>query len=96
MTLDLIISTRDDAEGMPLKQYLSMLWIHGKLVNVGLPDKPLPALAAFDLVPTGCFLGGSHIGSKKECLEMLQLAADKGIKPWWVLPCLGIITCSVN
>lgn len=81
-TLDLIVSTRDVAEGMPLQQYLSMLWVHGRFVTVGLPDKPLPQLTAFDLNPNGCFLGSSHIGSKKEAIEMLQLASDKGIKPW--------------
>jgi alcohol dehydrogenase (NADP+) len=84
MTLDLIVSTRDTAEGMPLKDYMSMLWIHGKFVTVGLPDKPLPTLAAFDFAPNGCFLGGSHIGNKEEAVEMLQLAADRGIKPWYV------------
>ncbi|TFK57318.1 NADPH-dependent alcohol dehydrogenase [Heliocybe sulcata] len=81
-TLDLIISTRDVAEGMPLQQYLSMLWVHGRLVTVGLPDQPLPQLSAFDLNPNGCYLGSTHIGSKKEAVQMLQLAADKGIKPW--------------
>ncbi|TFK57319.1 NADPH-dependent alcohol dehydrogenase [Heliocybe sulcata] len=82
MSLDLIISTRDVAEGMPLQQYLSMLWIHGHFVTVGLPDKPLPQLSAFDFCPNGCYLGSSAIGSKKEAVEMLQLAADRGIKPW--------------
>ena len=61
-----------------------MLYVHGKLINVGIPDKdkPLPSMHAFDLVPNGCYIGGSAIGSKKECMEMLKLAADKGIKPW--------------
>jgi len=27
-------------------------------------------------------IGGSKIGSKKECLEMLELARTKHIKPW--------------
>lgn len=26
--------------------------------------------------------GGSHIGSKKEILEMLKLAAEKNVRPW--------------
>jgi alcohol dehydrogenase (NADP+) len=30
-----------------------------------------------------CFFGGSKIGSKKEAMEMLDLAARKGIKPWY-------------
>ncbi|KZT30366.1 NADPH-dependent alcohol dehydrogenase [Neolentinus lepideus HHB14362 ss-1] len=81
-TLDLIVSTRDVAEGMPLQQYLSMLWVHGRFVTVGLPDKPLPQLSPFDFNPNGCYLGSTHIGSKKEAIEMLQLAADKNIKPW--------------
>jgi alcohol dehydrogenase (NADP+) len=81
---DLIVSTRDAAEGMPIKAYMSMLWVHGKFVTVGLPDKPLPQFSAFDFIANGCFVGGSHIGSKAEAIEMLKLAADKGIKPWSV------------
>ena len=30
----------------------------------------------------GCLLGGSHVGSKKECLEMLELARTKNVRPW--------------
>lgn len=61
-----------------------MLYVHGRLINVGIPDmdKPLPTLHAFDLVPNGCYIGGSGIGSKKECMDMLRLAAEKGVKPW--------------
>lgn len=59
-----------------------MLDVHGKFITVGLPELPLPQLKAFDFIPNGCFIGGSHIGSKKECLAMLNLAAEKGIKPW--------------
>jgi alcohol dehydrogenase (NADP+) len=56
--------------------------VHGRFITVGLPDAPLPALHAFTLMGNGASLGGSHIGSKKECLQMLDLAAAKGIKPW--------------
>ena len=45
-------------------------------------DQPLPTLHAFDLVPNGCYIGGSAVGSKMDCMEMLKLAAEKGIKPW--------------
>ncbi|KAI0927884.1 hypothetical protein AcW1_005291 [Taiwanofungus camphoratus] len=84
-TLDILISTIDVFRpDRPLKSYLSMLFVHGKFINVGLPDKnnPLPTMHAFDLQPNGCFIGGSHIGSKAECMEMLKLAAEKGVKPW--------------
>lgn len=80
--LDLIISTRDVSDNMPLNMYLKMLWVHGKFISVGLPDKPLPQVMAFDFEANGCFMGGSHIGNKKEAIEMLNLAAAKGIKPW--------------
>ena len=82
--LDIIVTTMDAHPELPLKEFLSMLYVHGRLVNVGIPDmdKPLPQLHAFDLVPNGAYIGGSHIGSKEECLEMLKIAAEKGVKPW--------------
>ena len=36
---------------------------------------------AQDFAPNGAKMGGSHIGSRPECLEMLMLASEKGIKP---------------
>lgn len=59
-----------------------MLDVHGKLISVGLPDTNLPEMAPFSLVSNGCFLGGSKIGSKKEALQMLDIAAKKHVKPW--------------
>ena len=74
----------DATPELPIKDFLSMLYVHGRIVAVGIPDmdKPLPRLHAFDLVPNGAYIGGSHVGSKQECLQMLQLAAEKGVKPW--------------
>lgn len=80
--LDIIISTRDATEGFPLQEYISMLNIHGKFICVALPEKPLPHITGFTLLNNGSFIGGSHIGSKTEALDMLKLAAEKGIKPW--------------
>ncbi|KIP01781.1 hypothetical protein PHLGIDRAFT_112754 [Phlebiopsis gigantea 11061_1 CR5-6] len=82
--LDLIVTTMDATPSLPIKDFLGMLYVHGRLVNVGIPDadKPLPQLHAFDLVPNGAYIGGSHVGSKEECLAMLKLAAEKGVKPW--------------
>lgn len=74
----------DATPELPLKEFLSMLYVHGKFICVGLPDsdQPLPTMHAFDLVPNGCYIGGSAVGSKKEAIEMLKLAADKGVQPW--------------
>lgn len=82
MELDLIISTRDAAEGFPFEQFLSTLDVYGKFVCVGLPDEKLPGIHAFTFATNACFLGGSHIGSKKDALAMLKLAAEKNVTPW--------------
>ena len=84
-TLDIIISTRDSfGDKMPLGDFLSMLYVHGRFITVGLPDADdtLPPVHPFDFAPNGCLIGGSKLGSKEECLEMLELARSKGIKPW--------------
>ncbi|KAH9947617.1 GroES-like protein [Amylocystis lapponica] len=83
--LDLIVSTRDSyGAGASMGDYLSMLFVHGKFISVGIPDSddPLPSLHPFDFASNGCLIGGSKIGSKKDCLEMLELARAKGVKPW--------------
>ena len=83
-----------------MKEYLSTLWIDGHFITVGLPDEPLPPIDVFDLLKNAARVGSSHIGSKVEALEMLQLAADKGIKPWFVIshPTLtnDLTTCSIR
>ncbi|KAG9118685.1 NADP-dependent alcohol dehydrogenase, partial [Ceratobasidium sp. 392] len=81
-TFDLIISTVDVVESFPLREYLRLLFVHGTFVNVGIPDSLLPQIGPMDIVGNGCRLAGSLIGSKKEAIEMLQLAARKNIQPW--------------
>ncbi|KAL6174302.1 hypothetical protein ACJQWK_00437 [Exserohilum turcicum] len=81
-TLDLIICTVSNAK-MPLNGYLGLLKTFGDFVQVGAPDKgELPPINAFTLLRSGIKVGGSAIGSLDEIKEMLQLAADKKIKPW--------------
>lgn len=80
--IDLIISTASAVSNLPLPQYLSTLSVGGRLIYVGMPEDKLPQLSAQDLASNGASIGSSHIGSKKEAIQMLQLAADKGIKTW--------------
>lgn len=85
MTFDILISTVDQfPAGVSIRQFLSMLYVHGKFISVGLPDvdQPLPAIHPFDVLANGSLVGGSHIGSKEDVLEMLALAAEKGVRPW--------------
>ncbi|EMD32150.1 hypothetical protein CERSUDRAFT_99832 [Gelatoporia subvermispora B] len=84
-TLDLIVSTRDVfSPDTPLSDYLSMLFVHGKFITVGIPDanQPLPSLHPFSFASNGCLIGGSSIGSKKDALDMLELARKKNVRPW--------------
>ncbi|KAI2473356.1 NADP-dependent alcohol dehydrogenase C [Annulohypoxylon bovei var. microspora] len=81
-TLDLIISTVS-SEKMPLNEYMFLLRTKGTLIQIGAPDGGiLPPISAFALIPSGTKIGGSMTGAPREIREMLQLAADKKIKPW--------------
>ena len=42
----------------------------------------IPPINAWTLVLSGIKIGGSAVGSPGEIKEMLELAADKKIKPW--------------
>ncbi|KAK9323666.1 quinone oxidoreductase [Lipomyces orientalis] len=80
-TLDLIVCTVSSPK-MPLNDYLQLLRSNGRFIQVGAPEGPLPALNVFPLIMKNIFFGGSAIGSPTEIREMLQLAADKKVKPW--------------
>ncbi|CAK7206656.1 hypothetical protein SEUCBS139899_009460 [Sporothrix eucalyptigena] len=81
-SLDLIISTISSPK-MPLHLYMTMLKVGGSFMQVGVPDGGLlPTINAFPLVLNNIKVGGSFIGAPGEVEEMLQLAAEKNIKPW--------------
>jgi alcohol dehydrogenase (NADP+) len=81
-SLDLIVSTVS-SDKMPLTDYLSLLKVGGSYVQVGAPDGGnLPPINAFTLITNGIKVGGSAIGAPWEITEMLELAAEKKIKPW--------------
>lgn len=83
MTFDLIVNTANSFEGLELSKYLSLLDVGGHWVSVGLPPSDQSvSIKNVDFTPNACMIGASHIGSRKETLEMLQLAADKGVKTW--------------
>ncbi|KAK7725056.1 hypothetical protein SLS57_003969 [Botryosphaeria dothidea] len=80
-SLDIIVSTVSSPK-MPLMGYLSLLRYKGTFIQVGAPEDALPQINAFALIAKGCKLGGSIIGPPGEIKEMLELAADKQVKPW--------------
>lgn len=66
---------------MPFNEYLALLKFGGTLVQVGVPEAPIP-LKPFSVIGGRKNVTGSAIGSPDEIRDMLQLAADKQIKPW--------------
>lgn len=82
MTFDLIVNTANSMENFDMSAYLSLLDVHGKFISVGLPEGAGAPVKAQDLLGNGCMIGASHLGSRKEMLAMLDLAAEKEIRPW--------------
>lgn len=81
-SFDLIVNCANSSEGFDLARYLSMMDVHGRWISVGLPEEEGQVIKAQNLINNGVLIGASHLGSRKEMLEMLQLAADKGLKGW--------------
>ncbi|AES95933.1 putative cinnamyl-alcohol dehydrogenase [Medicago truncatula] len=77
-TLDGIIDTV--SANHPVLPLLGLLKSHGKLVMVGVPDKPLE-IPVFPLILGRKLVAGSGIGSIKETQEMLEFAAKHNVKP---------------
>lgn len=81
-SFDLIINTANSFDGFELGKYLSLLDIHGRWNSVGLPGGDGISVRNQDFIDNGCFIGSSHLGSRREMLEMFELAAKQGITSW--------------
>lgn len=88
---DLIINTAS-SNAVDLATIMSTLKVHGRLICVGMPEDVFKVRIQ-NLAGNGCLLGSSHIGSKKEALQMLELAAEKNIQPW--IEVLPMKDCSI-
>ena len=81
MSLDLIVSTVSSPK-MPLQEYLGLLAISGRFVQVGAPEDVLPNFNGFALIFKKATIAGSKIGPPAQIAEMLQLAVDKNVQAW--------------
>jgi D-arabinose 1-dehydrogenase-like Zn-dependent alcohol dehydrogenase len=66
---------------MPWNEYLGLLRVDGTMVSVGAPEKPIP-INIFSLLPIRGRFTSTSIATPDELRDMLQLAADKSLKPW--------------
>ncbi|KAK4684218.1 hypothetical protein P7C73_g5972, partial [Tremellales sp. Uapishka_1] len=78
---DVIICAASSSK-LPLDELFSTLDVGCRLVFVGMPEDGLSNITSQTLSGNGASLGSSHIGSKKEAIQMLKLAADKQVHPW--------------
>ncbi|GFP96221.1 8-hydroxygeraniol dehydrogenase, partial [Phtheirospermum japonicum] len=77
-TLDGIIDTVSAVH--PLLPLVTLLKPHGKLILVGVPEKPLE-LHAYPMIMGRRTISGSGIGGMKETQEMIDFAANHNILP---------------
>ncbi|KAK3902141.1 chaperonin 10-like protein [Staphylotrichum tortipilum] len=82
MTFDMLLCTASGDDGFDLSAYLSLLKVHGRFISVGLPEGEGWRVRPMSLLSNGCLIGAAHLGSRQETLDMLRLAAEKGIKSW--------------
>lgn len=73
---DLILNTV--SVNLDLDRYLSLLSLHGVLVELGLPENPL-SLRAFSLGNNDRAIAGSNVGGIASTQEMLEFCAAHGI-----------------
>lgn len=80
---DAIINCATSTVDTDVDAFLSTLKVNKKLISVGLPhvDEKLQ-VSPFTFLQNGVFLGASLLGSRKEAIELLQLAKDHKFAPW--------------
>jgi alcohol dehydrogenase (NADP+) len=81
-SFDVIVNCANSSKNFDLAKYLSMMDVHGRWVSVGLPEEEGQVIKAQHLIANGVLIGASHLGSRKEMLQMLNLAAEKGLGTW--------------
>ncbi|ODV89498.1 hypothetical protein CANCADRAFT_32732 [Tortispora caseinolytica NRRL Y-17796] len=87
-SLNLIINTANSSAGFNLNDYIKTLKVSGRFISVGLPEGGGFSLSARNFLKNSALFGSSHIGSKKEILEMLDLAVKKNVTP--MVECIPI------
>ncbi|RFD26693.1 alcohol dehydrogenase [Mycobacterium uberis] len=77
-SFDLILNTV--SANVDLGEYLNLLDVDGTLVELGIPERPMP-VPAFALALMRRSLSGSNIGGIAETQEMLNFCAAHGVTP---------------
>ncbi|SCU79014.1 LAFA_0B00188g1_1 [Lachancea sp. 'fantastica'] len=82
-TLDLLVMTTSSFSQSNIEDLLSLLIAGGRLIFITAPPiQDKLTLTPFTMLLNDYHVGGSVTGSPKDIEYMLQLAAEKKIKPW--------------
>lgn len=81
-SFDFILNCADVTDKFDMATYLSIVKPGGDFHMVGIPDKALPEISVGLFAGGGAKLTGSHLGNHQEMEDLLQLAVDKGVRPW--------------
>lgn len=78
----MILNCASGVDDFTLNKYLRTLKVDGKFISVGLPPSDdTTQVHPFTFILNASSYGASLLGSKAEAIEMLELAAEKNIKP---------------
>lgn len=82
-TFDLLLNCASSTTDLDLNSFLRTLKVNRNFISVGLPhiDEQFTA-NPFIFLSNGSCVGSSGLGSREEAIELFQLAAKNGIKPW--------------
>ncbi|KAJ3496802.1 hypothetical protein NLG97_g2388 [Lecanicillium saksenae] len=79
---DFVLNCADITDKFDMATYLSIVKPTGDFHLVGIPDNPLPQMSAGLFAGGAPKLTGSHLGNHQEMDALLQLAVEKGVRPW--------------
>ncbi|KAK9448911.1 chaperonin 10-like protein [Limtongia smithiae] len=92
-TFDLIVNCANSS-ALDLPKYIDLCKVNGRFICVGLPEGDGFLIKPFNMMHNAALFGFSHIATRKEILQMLDLAAEKNLKPWVELLPVGEAGCS--
>lgn len=80
---DLILNCATSTESLDLNQFFSTLKVNSAFISVGLPHiGESMEVSPFSFLGSGSVLGASSLGSRKEIIELMDLAVEHNFRPW--------------
>lgn len=79
---DFVLNCADVTDQFDMTTYLSIVKPTGDFHMVGIPNGALPQMSVGLFVGGAPKLTGSHLGNHQEMEDLLNLAAEKDIRPW--------------